>query len=860
MNVYLPIINETLVSSASIEESNFYLQPIPVWPTRSYAITITPENSAKDVEISILQGGVNKFLKAIPYSPKIEFDLSIAGTVINPLTRDQSLPNGGGNDLGLITIAHNSKYCMAVLFNADVPVHMMPAIGGTNFKFPVKPRIPGQPYDIIMPSLSWEDNRLTNYDITCEPVDDYHGPHVFPTKYYLGSTIDIRYIKKLTVKSPSTGDTVAVAEYENKLPQAVANDDQMLCAARLRWNMRNGQWMWYAFKDYFWNEGFTYMRGLGGVSEQGILTINVAYAKEFYPAFQELLVSSNIELTLPKQFPTIDEEQRYKMEVTSDTGARWSGSERVYRQQITLRTIGFMDNYIPPVEPDAPAIIPVAFTATPYEQSYPYYADLNAITNVTSNVKWDLVPQVDWLIPVSPRGGKGGKGGNIGFTPVSTRRLVNPSTTSRTGYMHFIKVGTAEQIGGIKVNQNGAPAVNTAPKFLPITPQGGEVNSFSVNCATAGVGKLKVRNMAGASGAWVNLDASQLEQNGGDVYVNPAINLPESGGVPRSCIIRTTHDITGQMADVNVMQSVACPVDRYPNDFKWAGKDMYAYDGNAHNDNEFNFTSGIPYTDMVGECNRSYVTNIRIVRVKPNIKLKFNLAQNAGPGANTDRFARVNIKHVPTGKILGTVVIFQRAYSNAPTNYVHASWDPEDTRDGSMHYFELITAASEMPAMNPPSQMYLHNIDSLNVNGVQLNKFRIMIDWSLSTRTLNLGASVTGTSKTIQIVQYPNLDAMVISTNTHWNRLAPVWAIGKGSLTFNVDVQAQKLNQRDEISFFRLDSWISLQSTEAHQGNPYVRRFTINLAANTTGAARGTEIRFQRPGISDIIIRIEQTG
>lgn len=856
MNVYLPIINETLVSDASIKETNFYKRHIPVWPTRSYTITITPENSAKDVKISILQGGVNKFLKTIPYSPKIEFDLSIAGTVINPLTRDQSLVNGGGNDIGLLEIAHNSKFCMAMLFNADVSVHMMPALGGTNFKFPVKPRIPGQPYDIIMPSLSWENNGLTNYDITCEPVDDYHGAHVFPTKYYLGSTIDIRFIKKLTVKSPNTGDTVAVAKYENKLPAAVANDDQMLCAARLRWNMRNGQWFWYAFKDYFWNEGFTYMRGLGGASEQGILTINVAYAKEFYPAFQELLVSSNIELTLPKQFPTIDEEQRYKMEVTSDTGARWSGSERVYRQQITLRTIGFMDNYIPPAEPDAPAIIPVAFTATPYEQTYPYHADINALTNVTSNVKWDIVPQADWLIIDDPANGKG----SIGHTQVVTRRRVNTSTASRTGYCHFFKAGTAEQIGGIKINQNGAPAVNAAPKFIPITPQGGEANSFSVNCATAGVGTLKVTNRSGASGAWVNLDASQLEQNGGDVYVNPANNLPETGGVPRSCIIRTTHDITGQMADVNVMQSVACPVDRFPNDFKWAGKGMYAYDGNAHNDNEYTFTSGIPYTDMVGECNRSYVTNIRIVRVEPNIKLMFNLALNAGPGANTDRFARINIKHVPTGKILGTVVIFQRAYSNAPTNYVHASWDPAEAADGSMHYFELITAASEMPAMSPPSQMYLYNIDSLTVNGVRLNKFRVMLDWCLFTRSLQIGMSVTGVSKTISIGQSANADAMVINTNTHWNRLAPVWVIGKGSLTFNVDVQAQKLNQRDEISFFRLDSWISLQSTEAHQGNPYVRRFTINTAANTTGAARGTEIRFQRPELTDIIIRIEQTG
>lgn len=856
MNVYLPIIDETLVSSTSIEETNFYLHPIPVWPTRSYAITITPENPAKDVEISILQGGINKFSKTIPYSPKIEFDLSIAGTVITPLTRDRSLVNGGGNELGLITIAHNGKHCLLILFNADVSVHMIPAIGGTNFKFPVKPRIPGQPYDIIMPSLSWEDNGLTNYDITCEPVDDYHGTHVFPTKYYLGSTIDIRFIKKLTVKSPTTGDTVAVAEYENKLPAAVANDDQMLCAARLRWNMRNGQWFWYAFKDYFWNEGFTYMRGLGGASEQGILTINVAYAKEFYPAFQELLVSSNIELTLPKQFPTIDEEQRYKMEVTSDTGARWSGSERVYRQQITLRTIGFMDNYIPPAEPDAPAVIPVAFTVTPYEQSYPYYADINALANVTSNVKWDMVPQADWLIINDPANGKG----SIGRTQVVTRRKVNPSTASRTGFYYFFKAGTTEHIGGIKIKQNGAPAVNATPKFLPITPQGGETNPFSVNCATAGVGKLKVTNMSGASGAWVNLDASRLEQNGGDVYVNPANNLPETGGVPRSCIIRTTHDITGQTADVNVMQSVSCPPDRYPNDFKWAGKGMYAYDGNAHNDNEYIFTSGIPYTDMVGECNSSYVTNIRIVRVEPNIKLMFNLALNAGPGANTDRFARINIKHVPTGKILGTIVIFQRAYSNAPTNYVYASWDPAEAADGSMHYFELITAASEMPAMNPPSQMYLHNIGSLTVNGVRLNKFRIMIDWCIFTRSLQIGMSVTGVSKTISIGQFANADAMVISTNTHWNRLAPVWAIGKGGLTFNVDVQAQKLNQRDEISFFRLDSWVTLDSTAIDPNNSYIRKFNLRIAANTTGAARGTEIRFQRPGIPDIIIRIEQAG
>lgn len=854
MNVYLPIINETLVSSAAAEETNFYRQPIPVWPTRSYTITITPENSAKDVEISILQGGVNKFLKTIPYSPKIEFDLSIAGTVINPLTRDQSLLNGGENDLGLITIAHNSKFCMAILFNADVPVHMMPAIGGTNFKFPVKPRIPGQPYDIIMPSLSWEDNGLTNYDITCEPVDDYHGPHVFPTKYFLGSTIDIRFVKKLTVKSPNTGDTVAVAEYENKLPQAVANDDQMLCAARLRWNMRNGQWFWYAFKDYFWNEGFTYMRGLGGASEQGILTINVAYTKEYYPAFQELLVSSNIELTLPKQFPTIDEEQRYKMEITSDTGARWSGSERVYRQQITLRTIGFMDNYIPPVEPDAPVIVPVAFTATPYEHTYPYFADINGLINVTSNVKWDLVPQVDWLFPVSPADGKG----SIGFTPVSTRRAVNPSTVRRVGFIYFMKAGTSEQIGGIKVNQNGAPAVNATPKFLPVLPEG-ESKPFTVSCATAGRGTLQVKNMSGASGAWVNLDASQLEQDGGDVYVNPASNRVLTNGVPRSCIIRTTHDITGQMADVNVQQGLTA-AGGYPTGFSWVSKGMYAYDADARKDNKFTYYSDFGSQNLTLECNKSWVTNLRFIKEGTDNKVVFDIAQNSGPGADVDRFARINV--LRGRRIIGTLVIFQRAYNNAPTNYAHASWDPAEAADGSMHYFELITAASEVPTMNPPSQMYLHNIDSLNVSGVQLNKFRVMLDWNPGpTRTINISASVTGASGNFPIIQYSNVDAMAISSNQIWHRLAPVWVLSAANeRTAEVSVQAQKLNQRDEISFFRLGSWVTLDSTAIDPNNKYVRKFNLRIAANTTGAARGTEIRFQRPGLTDIIIRIEQAG
>lgn len=853
MNVYLPIINKTLVSNSTTSTGNVFTEHIPVWATRPYEIRIDGlEAVGKDVDISVMADGETVFICKLPYAKTIKFDMSILATVLKPCVRDTSEGTTISKKWGLVQFIHNGKFCLFTAICLDVPINMMPYVDGPNFLFPVKPRIPFQPYDIILPKPSFSGG-LKEFDAECEPVDDYRGPFVFPTKYYLGNTIDIRYIKKLTIRDPDTADRVAVAEYENIAPEKVEMNDRMLCSARLRWNMRNGQWMWYAFKDYFWNEGFTYLRGLGGAAEQGILTVNVTYGKEYYPAFQELLVSSNILLTLPKQYPTVAEEQHFKMEVTSDTGARWSGSERMYRQQITLRTIGFMDNYIAPDMPLAPAKNPVDFSATPLTHNYPYYADNNAVINVSSNVQWDLLPDVNWLSVVDPVNGEG----PTGSKSVTTHRARNGSTTGRTGTMKFYKAGTKELLATVKVSQAGAPSVNVTSKFPPVSPEG-ELKSFEVSCNTLKQGTLRVKNMSGAAGAWANLDASGIGQDGGTVKVNPARNLPETGGVPRSCIIRTTHDITGQMADVNVMQSVSCPVDRFPNDFKWAGKGMYAYDGSARKDANFVFTTGIPGADLVAECPQVFVSNIRIIREAPNWKLLFDLSQNSGE----DRFARIKIKRVPTGKVLGTLAVFQRAYSAPPANFVHASWEPTEAADGSMHYFELITAASETPTMNPPSQLYLHNIASLTANGVQLNKFRVMLDWNPGrTRTINLSANVTGASGNIPIIQYSNADAMAIASNQIWNRLDPVWVLSApNERTAEIAVQAQKLNQRDEISFFRLDNWVTLDSTAVDPNNNYIRKFNLRIAANATGAARGTEIRFQRPGIPDIIIRIEQAG
>lgn len=851
MKITIPVAGVELQGVTN--QTVIYPKQLPVWPTRPMMIKIYPDKISgvgQTVTVAVANQGTAVHTFELPYEDVIDFDMSFVCPLMTRADRQKSTElTAESSILFLCNTSAGAQVIALGVFHCDLTYwHTIP---GNQASLPEPPKIkmPGQDVDIYYPFATAPG---VTFPVVAEPADDADPTEaIMPTTYTLGKTIDVRYLKKLTVKDLWGTGIDHVIEYENRNWNRANEDDALLCALRVRWNMQNGEWFWDAFKSYFWSNNFTYLRGLGGATEQAEVTVNMEYGPDKYAVYQQLMISSQIIMEL--NMPGINQYQYkvFRAEVVSDSGARWSGNTRTYRQQVRFRTTELQDNYISPVLPDSPADIPVQFSASPLTMSFPYYADINAPLNVNGNVFWDIVPESDWLIINSPENGRG----KPGVSQAVTRRRVNPSTTERTGYMHIYRAGTTTKLATVKVNQNGAPVVNATPKFLPITPQGGEVNSFSVNCATARVGKLKVRNMAGASGAWVNLDASQLEQNGGDVYVNPAINLPESGGVPRSCIIRTTHDITGQMADVNVMQSVACPVDRFPNDFAWGGKGMYAYDGNARND-IFAFTSGIPYTDMVGECNCSYVTNIKITRASPNIRLAFSLAQNAG----TDRFARINVKHVPTGKILGTLVIFQRAFNAPPANFVHASWDPAEAADGSMHYFELITAASETPAMSPPSQMYLHNIDSLTVSGVQLNKFRVMLDWCLFTRSLQIGMSVTGASKTISIGQFANADSMAISTNTHWNRLAPVWAIGKGSLTFNVDVQAQKLNQRDEISFFRLDSWISLQSTEAHQGNPYVRRFTISLAANTTGAARGTEIRFQRPELTDIIIRIEQTG
>lgn len=854
MKITIPVAGVELQGVTN--QAVIYPKQLPVWPTRPMMIKIYPDKISgvgQTVTVAVADQGTAVHTFELPYEDVIDFDMSFACPLMTRADRQKSTELIAGTSLLFISNTGAGVQQIALgVFHCDLTYwHTIP---GNQASLPEPPKIkmPGQDVDIYYPFATAPG---VTFPVVAEPADDADPTEaIMPTVYELGKTLDTRYLKKLTIKDVWGEGLDHVIEYENRNWNRANEDDALLCALRVRWNMQNGEWFWDAFKNFFWSNNFTYLRGLGGATEQAEVTVNMEYGPDKYAVYQQLMISSQIIMEL--NIPGINQYQYkvFRAEVVSDSGARWSGSTRTYRQQVRFRTMELQDNYISPVLPDSPAPIPVQFDFTPKTFTYPYYSDLGGYFTTTSNIFWELRPRVDWLGVAEPAGGNG----KPGAVQTLTNRAVNPNTTRRTGTLTYYRAGTTNVLGTVNIIQNGAPAVNATPKFLPVSSEG-ELKSFEVSCATRGRGTLQVKNMSGAAGAWVNLDASQLEQDGGTVKVSPASNNVLTGGVPRSCIIRTTHDITGQSADVNVTQSVR-EAGGYPTGFSWTGKGMYAFDGDAHNDNNFAYYSDFGSQNLTLRSSAAWVKNLRFVNEGGANKVVFDITQNAGPGADADRFARINV--LRGDNIIGTLVVFQRAYNNVAPNFVYASWDPAEAGDGSTHYFELITAASEMPAMNPPSQMHLYNIDNLNVAGVQLNKFRIMLDWNPNqTRTLNLGASVTGASGNIAIIQNGNADAMTISSNQIWHRLDPVWVLSApNERTAEIAVQARKLNQRDEISFFRLGSWVTLDSTAIDPNNSYVRKFNLRIAANTTGAARDTEIRFQRPGLTDIIIRIEQAG
>lgn len=388
MNIYIPIADVTLTDGQT------YDGQLPVWATRPLMVKVTTGTN-EPVNITVRNSGSSVKTVTLPYQQYgVDIDLSFAAPLLKRADRNKSqgTPWFMQQEL-LFWVDDPTDYITIPVFHCDLTYWDTLGVDAA-LPQPPKPRIPGQTLDIFFPYIIHPSDA---FFLEVEPVTGAPSNVIFPATYVLGNTIDITYIKKLTIKNVWGNGLDQVINYEDRLMSDVVYDTGLQCALRARWNMRNGQWFWAAFKDYFWSNKFTTIRGRGGVTEQAEITINLEYGEEWYNVYQELLVSSNVVFDL--NIPGINQYQskRFRAEVSGDTGARWSNSTKTYRQQVRFKTTELQDNYIFPDQPDQPPTPSIAFSA----QRNPWMigaAYAEGITNsIYSNAAWEVQSTPAWL-------------------------------------------------------------------------------------------------------------------------------------------------------------------------------------------------------------------------------------------------------------------------------------------------------------------------------------------------------------------------------------------------------------------------------------------------------------------------------
>lgn len=388
MNIYIPIADVTLTDGQT------YDGQLPLWATRPLMVEVTTGTN-EPVNITVRNSGSPVKTVTLPYQQYgIDIDLSFAAPLLKRADRNKSqgTPWFMQQEL-LFWVDDPTDYITIPVFHCDLTYWDTLGVDAA-LPQPPKPRIPGHTLDIFFPYVIHPSDA---FFLEVEPVTGAPSNVIFPATYVLGNTIDITYIKKLTIKNVWGNGLDQVINYEDRLMSDVVYDTGLQCALRARWNMRNGQWFWAAFKDYFWSNKFTPIRGRGGVTEQAEITINLEYGEEYYNVYQELLVSSNVVFDL--NIPGINQYQskRFRAEVVGDTGARWSNSTKTYRQQVRFKTTELQDNYTFPQQPDQPPTPSIAFSA----QKNPWtigVAYAEGITNsIYSNTAWEVQSTPSWV-------------------------------------------------------------------------------------------------------------------------------------------------------------------------------------------------------------------------------------------------------------------------------------------------------------------------------------------------------------------------------------------------------------------------------------------------------------------------------
>lgn len=388
MNIYIPIADVTLTDGQT------YDGQLPVWATRPLMVKVTTGTN-EPVNITVRNSGSSVKTVTLPYQQYgMDVDLSFAAPLLKRADRNVSegTPWFMQQEL-LFWVSNPADYITIPVFHCDLTYWDTLGVDAA-LPQPPKPRIPGHTLDIFFPYVIHPSDALS---VQIEPVSGAPGSAIFPTTYVLGNTIDITYIKKLTIKNVWGSGLDQVINYEDRLMSDAVYDESLQCALRARWNMRNGQWFWAAFKDYFWSNKFTPIRGRGGVTEQAEITINLEYGEEWYNVYQELLVSSNVVFEL--NIPGINQYQskRFRAEVSGDTGARWSNSTKTYRQQVRFKTTELQDNYMFPLAPDQPSTPSIVFSAqrNPWTIGAAYVEGLT--NSIYSNAAWEVQSKPAWF-------------------------------------------------------------------------------------------------------------------------------------------------------------------------------------------------------------------------------------------------------------------------------------------------------------------------------------------------------------------------------------------------------------------------------------------------------------------------------
>ena len=530
MNIYIPIADVTLTDGQT------YDGQLPVWATRPLMVKVTTGTN-EPVNITVRNSGSPVKTITLPYQQYgMDVDLSFAAPLLKRADRNKSqgTPWFMQQEL-LFWVSDPADYITIPVFHCDLTYWDTLGVDAA-LPQPPKPRIPGQTLDIFFPYVIHPSDALF---LEVEPVTGAPSNVIFPATYVLGNTIDITYIKKLTIKNVWGNGLDQVINYEDRLMSDAVYDTGLQCALRARWNMRNGQWFWVAFKDYFWSNKFTPIRGRGGVTEQAEITINLEYGEEYYNVYQELLVSSNVVFDL--NIPGINQYQskRFRAEVVGDTGARWSNSTKTYRQQVRFRTTELQDNYMFPLSPDQPPTPSIVFTAqkNPWTVGAAYAEGLT--NSIYCNTAWEVQSTPAWLSADSLTGNAGAS--NLTATVAAntgnprTGDIVLKSLVGSTTYN--IAVKQAGATGNVSVD---TPTLNVDYLMHPITV---DVTSF-------GAWSISQRD------TWITPSVSTGANGTTAVTLTIGDNLP-AGASARTGTIKFRNDLTGEIATVTVNQGGA---------------------------------------------------------------------------------------------------------------------------------------------------------------------------------------------------------------------------------------------------------------------------------------------------------------